>query len=374
MTAQNEPIDPTVYEDIEPDPEIEEEPYQSGETIESHQDTEEAPYFEPSLGAGGPDRYKYGKVPANLLTVTSETVERPYVCCGYSSAQMAARTAKAGVSADLKREGHQIRARGGRAHNAGSNATELRNGLQRALSVDVDEVSKGSILGRLRAGYAVTVSLNYGPLPEYLKVQGGDFGHSVCLRGYRESNGVAYVGYFDPLWPQGAQGGWAKWTDIDQAVWSSGHNTTKVKYVPPTPPTNPPTTGGTEVKSTPRTPKVVHVPAGQYLYVKPDLSANSSNVKIDPARDMPLAGWMPDGVLAVGYLPTANPPSALTVMYAPKTLTVKDAPSTATPPPPVHTGPTEAEVLAIKQAEYDRIAATATVEDPAPRVVLPPRP
>jgi hypothetical protein len=365
MTAQNEPLDPTVYEDIDPDPDGPEEEYQSGETIESHQDTDEAPYFEPSLGAGGPDRYRYGKGPASILTVTTETRERPYVCCGYSSAQMAARTAKAGVSADLNNEGHRIRNHGGRPHNAGSNATELRNGLQRALSVDVDEVSKGSIMGRLRAGYAVVASLSYGPLPEYLKVQGGDFGHSVCLRGYRKDGSTEYIGYFDPLWPQGSQGAWTKWSDIDQALWSSGHNTTKVKYVPPTPPvTPPPTSGGTEVKSTPRTPKVVTVPKGGWLYVKPDLSTNDRNVQVDPGRDMPLAGYMPDGTLAVGYLPTANPPAALTIMYAPKTLTVKDV-------APTHTGPTTEETLAIKRAEYDRVTSGAKVTSSITNVPRP---
>jgi hypothetical protein len=231
--------------------------------------------------------------------------------------------------------------------------------------VDVDEVSKGSVMGRLRAGYAVVASISYGSLPEYLKVQGGDFGHSVTLRGYRKDGSTEYIGYFDPLWPQGSQGAWTKWSDIDQALCSSGHNTTKVKYVPPTPPvTPPPTSGGTEVKSTPRTPKVVHVPKGQYLYVKPDLSANSSNVQVDPGRDMPLAGYMPDGTLAVGYLPTANPPAALTIMYAPKTLTVKDV-------APTHTGPTPEETLAIKRAEYDRVTSGAKVTSSITNVPRP---
>jgi hypothetical protein len=233
MTEQNAPLAPGVYEDIEPDPTTQGEVYEPCAPLEL--DTDEAPYFDPSQGAGGPDRYRYGKVPATILTVTSETVERPYVCCGYSSAQMAARTAKAGVSADLKHEGHAVRSRSGRPHNAGSNPTELRNGLRAALGVDVDSIAKSAVPGRLRGGYAVVAALDYGPLPEYLKVQGGNFGHSVCLFGWREDGN--YAGYFDPLWPQGAQGAWAKWSDIDQALWSSGHNTTKPKYVPPVQPT-----------------------------------------------------------------------------------------------------------------------------------------
>lgn len=235
MTERNAPTDPTVWEELPADPHGPEEEYLPVE-LEALE-TSEAPAFDASRGAGGPDRYRHGKVPADLLTVTTETSERPYVCCGYSSAQMAARTAKAGVSSDLKREGHAIRSKGGRRHNAGSTAAELLKGLDLALHVDVDSVAASSIPGRLRAGYAVTVSLAYEELPEGLKVQGGAFGHSVCLFGWREEGDLA--GYFDPLWPQGAQGAWWPWAELRGALWSSGHLTTKAKR-PTTPPPPPP--------------------------------------------------------------------------------------------------------------------------------------
>jgi hypothetical protein len=235
MTEANAPLDPDVYPDIPPDEPLEDEEVEYAAGPGCVTDTDEAPYFDPSRGAGGPDRYRYGKVPSTVLTVVTETTERPYVCCGYCSAQMAAITARSGVSSDMKREGHAIRSRGGRPHNAGSNATELRTGLDRALDVDVDSIAKGSILGRLRSGYAVTVSLDYADLPEQVKVQGGSFGHTVCLFGYRRDGDRDMVGYFDPLWPQGSQGAWVRWADIDQALWSSGHNTTKTRYTPPPP-------------------------------------------------------------------------------------------------------------------------------------------
>jgi hypothetical protein len=237
MTEANAPLDPTVWEELPPDPAGPEEPYDAGEL--STESTSEAPPFEAARGAGGPDRYQHGKVPATILSVTTETSERPYVCCGYSSAQMAARTAKAGVSSDLKREGHAIRSKGGRRHNAGSNPTELLNGLQRALGVDVDPVTTSSIPGRLRAGYAVVAPLEYARLPEYLKVQGGSFGHSVCLFGWRADSHGDLVGYFDPLWSQGAAGAWARWSEVAHALWSSGSLTTKAKVPPPPPPAPP---------------------------------------------------------------------------------------------------------------------------------------
>jgi hypothetical protein len=228
MSEQNQPLDPTVYVELEPDaaaPEVEYE-----RCADDERDSDPAPDSDPSEGAGGPDRYRYGKVPATILTVVSERVESPFVCCGYASAQMAARTARAGISTDLKREGHEIRRRGGRPHNAGSNAAELRAGLRAALGVDVDSIPKGSVIGRLQAGYAVTVSMDYGRLPEQVKTQGGNFGHTACLFGYRHDGSM--VGYFDPLWSQGSQGAWVKWADLDQALWSSGHNTTTTRYEP----------------------------------------------------------------------------------------------------------------------------------------------
>jgi hypothetical protein len=196
------------------------------------EDTDEAPELPLApTGAGGPDRYPFGMAPASL-TVITERVDPRYVCCGYASAQMAARTAKAGISDDLRREGHAIRSRGGRPHNAGSNAAELERGLQLALGVDVDPVEVAGIPARLQAGYAVIVALQYARLPEQLKVQGNDFGHAVTLYGWKAPD---LVGFYDPLWPQDARGAWAKWADVRRALWTSGHRTTKTKATTPAP-------------------------------------------------------------------------------------------------------------------------------------------
>jgi hypothetical protein len=179
--------------------------------------------------------YPFGTVPASVATVVSERFERPMVDCGYCSTQFAARTARAGVSANGKSEGHRIRALGGRAHWAGSNASEQRAGAKSALGVNFVAITKAAVLARVKQGFAVTISLQYIRLPGYLKVQTNDFGHCAALFAHRVENGVDYIGYFDPLYEQGSQGTWTKWADIDQALWDGGHNTTTVKYVAPTP-------------------------------------------------------------------------------------------------------------------------------------------
>ena len=173
--------------------------------------------------------YPYGKVPSSVGTVISERFETPMVCCGYCSSQFAARASRTGVSSNGKAEGHVIRARGGRAHPAGSTSAEQRLGLKRALNVTVTGISKSAILARVKQGYAVTVSLQYAKLPSYLKVQSNDFGHCVTLKGYSGSGSTILVGYFDPLYLQGSQGTWARYNDISKAIWDSGHNTTTVK-------------------------------------------------------------------------------------------------------------------------------------------------
>jgi len=170
--------------------------------------------------------YPYGKVPSSVGTVISERFETPMVCCGYCSTHFAMRAAKAGFSSNGKLEGHKVRSSGGRAHNAGSNAGEERLGAKRAYGVVLTGITTGAVLARVKAGYAVTIAISYAKLPGYLKVQSNDFGHKVTLKGYRSGG---YVGFFDPLYSQGSQGTWAKWTDIDQALWSSGHNTTTTK-------------------------------------------------------------------------------------------------------------------------------------------------
>jgi hypothetical protein len=126
--------------------------------------------------------------------------------------------------------GHRIRAAGGRAHWAGNTATELQRGLLGALGVATLGVTRAGALVRIRAGYAVAVSLTYAQLPDYLKVQANDFGHCILLKGHRVDGANVLVGVFDPLWEQGSQGAWAKWTDVGPALWDTGHTSSTVKY------------------------------------------------------------------------------------------------------------------------------------------------
>jgi hypothetical protein len=82
----------------------------------------------------------------------------------------------------------------------------------------------------LQGGYAIVVSIQYGKLPGWIKVQQNDFGHSACLFGWLNGR----VGYFDPLWSQGARGAWAPWADIKAALWPDGdHSTTVTKRSTP---------------------------------------------------------------------------------------------------------------------------------------------
>jgi hypothetical protein len=173
-------------------------------------------------------QYKYGKVSglAVALTVVSERGESPMVCCGYCSAQMACITAVAGVSNLMRDEAHAMRACCGRPHNNGNRASELRDGAWKAVGVKLEAVDIADIPARLRAGYAVTVGLQYKDLPPYLKVQTNDFGHAACLYGWDGNK----VGYFDPIWTQGSSGAWALWDDVKDALWGNGnHSTTVIK-------------------------------------------------------------------------------------------------------------------------------------------------
>jgi hypothetical protein len=110
-------------------------------------------------------------------------------------------------------------------------------------------------------------------------------------------------------------------------------------------------------------PKLVAVKTDAWLYVKSDFSTNDKNVKVSPGRDMPLAGYTKSGDLAVGYKPSSNPPANLTVMYLKKADgTVKNYP----PPPPVPSEPTEAQKLAIRKVEYQRVTTGSIIQYPAP--------
>lgn len=181
---------------------------------------------------GSPASFPYGKV-AGLepdLRVVTETGETPFVCCGYCAAHMACWTAREGLSTSMFSEAHAIRSDAGRSHNSGSNASELRNGAAGALGITLEAIAVDEIVGQLRAGFAVAASLQYADLPDYLRVQGGDFGHGVTLYGYRSSD--EGVGYFDPLWPQGVQGAWARWRDLTPALWADGNHSTTVTRWP----------------------------------------------------------------------------------------------------------------------------------------------
>jgi hypothetical protein len=183
---------------------------------------------------GSPSSFPYGKV-SGLdpdLRVITEVGETPYVCCGYCATHMAAWTAREGLSVSMFNEAHDIRSAAGRSHNSGSNATELRNGASEALGIELEAIATSEIRDQLIDGFAVSASLQYADLPDYLKVQGGDFGHGVCLYGYRADDDL--VGYFDPLWPQGAQGAWTRWRDLEPSLWSDGnHSTTITRWATP---------------------------------------------------------------------------------------------------------------------------------------------
>jgi hypothetical protein len=180
--------------------------------------------------------YNYGKVTGlspDLLIMT-ETTESPYVCCGYCTAGMACNVVKPSLSDKMSSTAHPIRSHGGRPHNNGNNASELRTGTKEAHSITLKSIAISEIKERLSDGYAVTVGLQYAELPGYLKVQGGDFGHACCLYGIQHRDDDDRVGFFDPLWPQGARGAWAKWADVKAALWGDGnHSTTTVRYVDP---------------------------------------------------------------------------------------------------------------------------------------------
>jgi len=175
--------------------------------------------------------YRYGKVDGTypLLTVISERIEKPMVCCGYAAAHMAAFTARTGVSKRLVNEGHEMRTLGGRPHNAGSNASELRTGCKAATNVNLVALAKSSIPDRLAKGFAVVINLSYEKLPPELQVQSNAFGHTALLFGSQRG----MVGYFDPLWDQGSSGAWVPWQRLLPALWGDGaHSTTVTRLAP----------------------------------------------------------------------------------------------------------------------------------------------
>lgn len=193
-----------------------------------------------TTGGKSAPEYEFGKVSGlspDLLVLT-ETTESPYVCCGYCSAAMACRAARTGLGATMSATAHPIRSQGGRPHDNGSRASELRAGAKSAHGVTLEALAKAEIPEWLRAGYAVVCNLEYADLPGWLKVQGGSFGHSVCLFGWREDGDL--VGFFDPLYAQGARAPWAPWAQVKPALWGDGeHSGTKTKILPPEPEPDP---------------------------------------------------------------------------------------------------------------------------------------
>jgi len=187
----------------------------------------------------GPPDYTYGKVTGQdpALSVITETTESPYVCCGYCSAGMAVWTARSGITHSMSGAAHPIRSQGGRPHDNGSRASELREGAWEAFGVELEPLAVAEIPERLRAGYAVVVNLDYADLPAFLRVQSGSFGHSCTLYGWREDGD--YVGFYDPLWPEGAAGAWAPWSQVKPALWADGEHsgtvTSWTKEPPPEP-------------------------------------------------------------------------------------------------------------------------------------------
>jgi len=183
----------------------------------------------------GAPSYKRGKVTGLVpdLLVITETSDSSWVCCGYCSAAMASWTARTGIGHSMGTTAHPIRSAGGRPHNNGSRASELRDGAKGAHGVKLEALAVDEIRDTLRAGHAVVINLDYAQLPDWLRVQGGSFGHSCTLYGIDED----LVGFFDPLWPENARGAWATWDEIRGALWGDGeHSGTVVSWGTPTPP------------------------------------------------------------------------------------------------------------------------------------------
>lgn len=188
----------------------------------------------------------YGRCTGALRVVSEKPEVNGWgiVCCGYCSGQMAARLVKpATVSTQMESatlSAHRARALKGRKHNAGSNATEVREGTYNAMGVRLVAASMSGVLTALKAGRAAVYNHEYGALPSYLRHQSGSFGHSACLCYYRRSSGVDYVGWFDPLAAQGSQGIWAKWSDLQGAAWGGSAHSVTTAGAPAPPQPQPP--------------------------------------------------------------------------------------------------------------------------------------
>ena len=296
--------------------------------------------------------YKYGQVTGLFpdLRIVSERAEpsgNRMVCCGYCSAQMAMLTAKKGLSTLMANEAHSMRRQAGRAHNAGSNPAELRNGASKVSAVKLVSISKADIPDRLRKGYAVVLSISYAKLPSYLKVQTNDFGHSVTLFGWKEDGD--HAGFFDPLWTQGARGAWAPWSHITPSLWPDGsHSTTVVKLVQ-----------AGEVMAqrgiTTKTPKLIRILKDQDIYDLDGMTKlyDSAMERLDVRASPNGRGTHTDGRKTGGgvsgistrMVRARRPPSAC----CPRS----GLQHQGVPAPPPTGGATPEELLAAKQEGYD---------------------
>lgn len=305
--------------------------------------------------------YLHGAVASPIgLTVITETRESPWVCCGYCSAHMACWTAKEGLSKDMFKEAHAIRAASGRPHPAGSKPSELQAGASKAVGVTLSTISKGNIVPRLREGFTVVVPLQYASLPAYLRNQNNDFGHSSILHGWRDGG---FVGYYDPLWQQGAKGAWTPWNDIDQALWDSGHLTTNTIR----------STGGDGDVAI-NTSGAGGLTSGKNAKVLRDttlFSESSGTDRVATAKagykytyvGVPL-GSSRYAVLVNTGIPYGDSVVRPTVLYLEKVDAVIEA------KPPVPEEDCEEDILVARKAEYARVKAgtTAVLKFPAPPV------
>lgn len=169
----------------------------------------------------------------------SERESGPWIECSTCSAAMAAHWHKPSVDATLA-TAHRIRSAAEKPHSGGLTPAEVKEGLHDALGLNAAYVAKSDIPAKVRAGYAVIVPLNAGSLPSHLRRWQPNFagGHSICLVGVSSSG---KFGWFDPLAPAGYSGEWVNWSDIDQAVWSSGALALPKYVAPPAPPAPAPT-------------------------------------------------------------------------------------------------------------------------------------
>jgi hypothetical protein len=156
----------------------------------------------------------------NGVVFASERESGHWIDCSTCSAAMAAHWHDPSVAATLA-TAHAIRSAVPLPHSGGLTPAQVKTGLQKALHVTADSISKADIPTRLAHNYGIIVPLNAGSLPAHLRRWQPSFagGHSVFMCG---RNSAGKFGWFDPLAPAGYSGEWVNWSDVDQAIWSSG--------------------------------------------------------------------------------------------------------------------------------------------------------